>query len=127
MGLTLQCARCHDHKFDPISQRDYYRLFAFFNNIPDPPVAYASKKLVRVGEPTIALRNYADESELAALLAAKAELKAALPAKDAGKPEPTKAEAEAQAGRGTDRGDRRADDPRDGDGRPRHAAAGPRT
>jgi cytochrome c553 len=99
MGLTLQCARCHDHKFDPISQRDYYRLFAFFNNIPDPPVAYASKKLVRVGEPTIALRNYADESELAALLAAKAELKAALPAKDAGKPEPTKAEADATAAR----------------------------
>ena len=109
MGLTLQCARCHDHKFDPISQRDYYRLFAFFNNIPDPPVAYASKKFVRVGEPTIALRNYADESELAALLAAKAELKAALPAKDAGKPdavktdgvkpEPTKAEADAMAAR----------------------------
>lgn len=32
-GLTLGCAECHDHKFDPIEQRDYYRLFAIFNNI----------------------------------------------------------------------------------------------
>lgn len=32
MGLTMECARCHDHKYDPITQRDYYRLFAFFNS-----------------------------------------------------------------------------------------------
>jgi hypothetical protein len=35
LGLTLECARCHDHKFDPITQRDYYALGAFFNSIDE--------------------------------------------------------------------------------------------
>jgi hypothetical protein len=34
MGLTLNCARCHDHKFDPLLQREYYQLNAFFNQTP---------------------------------------------------------------------------------------------
>jgi len=35
LGLTLTCSRCHDHKYDPIAQKDFYRLFAFFNNIAE--------------------------------------------------------------------------------------------
>ena len=35
MGLTWQCARCHDHKYDPITSKDYYQLFDFFHQLPE--------------------------------------------------------------------------------------------
>ena len=40
MGLTLGCARCHDHKYDPVTQTEYYELFAYFNNVPERGKAF---------------------------------------------------------------------------------------
>jgi hypothetical protein len=42
LGLTVGCAQCHDHKYDPVSQRDYYRLFAFFNGVDEPEIELAT-------------------------------------------------------------------------------------
>ena len=38
LGLTLECAQCHTHKYDPVSQKEFYRFYAFFNTINAPPV-----------------------------------------------------------------------------------------
>ena len=56
MGVTLECARCHDHKYDPFTQKDYYQLFAFFNNVKEAgiesviggPETYAKKPLMEI-------------------------------------------------------------------------------
>jgi mono/diheme cytochrome c family protein len=42
LGLTIGCCQCHDHKFDPLTQREYYRLFAFFNNCDEPTLELAT-------------------------------------------------------------------------------------
>ena len=63
LGLTLECARCHDHKYDPISQREYYQLFAFFNSIDEYGVyAYYT---TAVPTPTLLLADDAKKEQLA--------------------------------------------------------------
>ena len=46
LGLTIQCGQCHDHKYDPLTQEDYYRMFAFLNNAHEA----SSRGLLRPAE-----------------------------------------------------------------------------
>ena len=65
LGLTVECARCHDHKYDPISQRDFYRLGAFFGAIDEAGTyAYSHRA---VPPPALPLPTPEQASELARL------------------------------------------------------------
>ena len=65
LGLTMECARCHDHKYDPIGEKDYYRMFAFFNNVleygEDGRIANAVPLLVTPTPEQIKRRREMDE------------------------------------------------------------------
>jgi mono/diheme cytochrome c family protein len=65
LGLTLECARCHDHKFDPITQRDFYSLFAFFQNIDESGQTTYFTSAMPV--PTLLLSDDATDGKLADL------------------------------------------------------------
>ena len=86
MGLTMACAECHDHKYDPISQRDFYSFYAYFNNVPENGLDGQKKN----PEPSIAVPT-AEESEDVArrereIADAEALLDGPLPEVDAAQP-----------------------------------------
>jgi len=72
LGLTLECARCHSHKYDPITQKDFYSLFSFFNNIDESGLY--SHFTNAVPTPTLWL---ADEGKQADLKAAELRVRGA--------------------------------------------------
>ena len=62
LGLTLECARCHDHKYDSISQREYYQFFAFFNTIDE--AGLYSYFTPSIPTPTLLMSNDAAKQEI---------------------------------------------------------------
>ncbi len=72
LGLTLECSRCHDHKYDPIQQKEYYQLFAYFNNI-DEAGLYAFFGSA-VPTPTLRLTSEDQDQKIAAAKEKIAEL-----------------------------------------------------
>jgi hypothetical protein len=55
LGLTMACAQCHDHKYDPITQVDYYSLMDAFNRVPETGTPQFMSKRIRVGAPVLEL------------------------------------------------------------------------
>ncbi len=65
LGLTVGCAQCHDHKFDPIAQKEYYRLFAFLNNQDEPTMKVFDSKM---NVPELTREFKAAEAKLTAMV-----------------------------------------------------------
>ncbi|GAA5510939.1 hypothetical protein Rcae01_06451 [Novipirellula caenicola] len=64
MGLTVQCAQCHDHKFDPITQKDFFALYGFFNNIDADPETNPRKTVAGLQEPIVRFPTKEQQREL---------------------------------------------------------------
>ncbi len=77
LGLTVGCARCHDHKFDPITQEDFYGMIAFFNNVEQPGIYSQIPDSNRAFEPFIEIPQPEDEARVAAIAAEIAEVETA--------------------------------------------------
>lgn len=82
IGVTMECANCHDHKFDPFSQKEYFQLFAFFNNVNDlrlkytaidptvgTPEAYAKKPLMEITDEDVeGILNFINKQDTSQLI-----------------------------------------------------------
>ncbi|MBC7965296.1 MAG: PSD1 domain-containing protein [Fuerstia sp.] len=72
LGLTVNCCRCHDHKYDPITQKEFYQLFAYFNSVEESGVLSPQGKKGENSPPLMTLVTPELESQQAALQAAVA-------------------------------------------------------
>jgi hypothetical protein len=78
LGLTLGCARCHDHKFDPITQDDFYRLYSYFNSIEEPGLYSQTPDSNRAYEPFLLVPTLEQKATLAGLESEAAFVRASL-------------------------------------------------
>lgn len=81
LGLTFNCCRCHDHKYDPITQKEFYQFYSFFNSVDEQGVLAPAGKNGENTPPLLTLTRPEDAAEIAkreqAIANAKAELKTA--------------------------------------------------
>jgi cytochrome c553 len=82
MGLTLACAQCHEHKFDPFTQKEYYQLFAFFNNVPENGLDGQKGNAVPFIKVPNSEQAKKEKESQAAVAALEAKLKGPMPAVD---------------------------------------------
>ncbi len=67
LGLTVACAQCHDHKYDPITQKDYYSLLDAFNRVPESGVPQYFSSRIRVAAPFVELPSPENQARIAEL------------------------------------------------------------
>lgn len=65
LGLTMACTQCHDHKYDPLTQRDYYSLLDAFNRVPETGTPQYFSSRIRVANPVIELPTAENKSKIA--------------------------------------------------------------
>lgn len=65
LGLTMNCAQCHDHKYDPMTQRDYYSMLDAFNRVPESGTPQYFSSRIRVGTPFLELPTEENKARIA--------------------------------------------------------------
>src|SRR5690606_20734364 len=70
LGLTVACARCHDHKYDPVSQKEFYQLYAYFNSVAENGGIDAFP----LAKPLLPLPTEAEQEQVAELRASVADI-----------------------------------------------------
>jgi hypothetical protein len=85
LGLTVGCSRCHDHKYDPLTQREFYALFALFNNVPENgTIMGSSNRSGGNSDPLFEIPSPEQDVELARLTQVVADAEAAVASEVAG-------------------------------------------